>query len=139
MLKKSLYSPENLKSYMDAIRKTEEPEVFDSKFFIKLGFPGKVDNSFIEVLMELGFLSEDAKPTVTYSRYLDETISKKVLAEAIKNAYSDLFMLEEKANELNFGSIKNRMKMISEGKINDVVITRNTDTFRSLCELADFN
>jgi hypothetical protein len=139
MLKKSLYSPENLKSYLDAIRKTEEPEVFDNKFFQKLGFQGKIDNSFIEVLMELGFLSEDSKPTITYYRFLDETQSKKILAEAIRNVYSDLFILDEKANELNFGTIKNKMKMISEGRINNEVIARNTATFTALCELADFS
>jgi hypothetical protein len=139
MMKKSLYSPENLKGYLDAIRKTEEPEVFDNKFLQKLGFSSKVDNSLIEVLIELGFLSEDSKPTMTYYRYLDETQSKKVLAETIRNTYSDLFILDDKANELNFGAIKNKMKMISEGKINNNTITRNTATFTALCELADFD
>ena len=139
MLKKSLYSPENLKSYMEAIRKTEEPEIFDLDFFKKLGFTGKIDNSLIEVLIELGFLSDDARPTILYLRYLDDVMHKKVLAEAIRNAYSDLFILESKANELNFGAIKNRMKKISQGKINDSIITRNTATFAALCELADFD
>ena len=139
MLKKSLYAPENLKAYMDAIRRTEEPEVFDNAFFQKLGFQGKIDNSFVEVLKELGFLSDDARPTMLYFRYLDEVLSKKVLAEAIRNAYSDLFILDEKANELNFGSIKNRMKMICEGRLNNNTITSNTATFAALCELADFS
>jgi len=139
MMIKTLYSPENIKSYMDAIIKTEEPAVFDNKFLQKMGFGGKIDNSIIEVLKELGFLSEDGVPTMTYYRYLDEAISKKVLAEAIRNAYSDLFILDDKANELRFGTVKNKMKMIMEGKINNNTITAMTETFSALCEIADFD
>jgi hypothetical protein len=93
----------------------------------------------IGILKELGFLNADGVPQARYFEFLDRSRSKQVLAEAIKEAYSDLFAVNKKANELTSEEVTNKLRTLYAGKKSDGVIGRIASTFTALCEYADFS
>ena len=62
-----------------------------------------------------------------------------VVAAGIRDAYSDLFAVNIKANELSATDVKNKLRTLYSGKKTDGVIDRIAKTFASLCEYADFS
>lgn len=75
--------------YFDAILNASPPDRFTYKFLEGLGFSSSNDRLLIGVLKELGFLTEDAVPKERYFEYLDRSRSASVLAQGIREAYSD--------------------------------------------------
>ncbi len=62
-----------------------------------------------------------------------------MLADAIREAFSDLFAVNKKANELSAEDVKNKLRTLYTGKKTDNVIDRIASTFSALCEYADFS
>lgn len=58
------------------------------------------------VLKALKFIDANGIPQDRYYKFIDQTQSKLVLSEAIKEAYSDLFALNKKANEMGVNDAK---------------------------------
>lgn len=87
----------------------------------------------------LGFVEDTGVPTQTYFDFLDQSQSQGILAQKIKEAYSDLFALNAKAYEMPESEIKNKLKTLTQGKKSENVITNMTRTFKVLCEQADFS
>ena len=130
--------PGAMPEYFQTIRKAEPPERFSHSFLQNLGFKSTNDRSLISILKELGFLDENGAPTGRYYKYLDETQSKKVLAQGIKEAYSDLFQVNKEAYKLSNDEVKNKLRTLYSGEKSNQVIGRISSTFTSLCEIADF-
>jgi hypothetical protein len=89
-------------------------------------------------LKSLGFLTQDAKPTERYFRFLDQTQSAAVLAEGIREAYADLFHVNTKAQNLTQSEVINKLKTLSQGQLSEAVLEKVAMTFAALCRLADF-
>jgi hypothetical protein len=96
-----LTSTKNLPAILEAIKSAQAPERFTIKFLESLDFKSTADRLMIGVLKSLGFITADAKPTDRYFRFLDQTQSAAVLAEAIREAYSDLFQVNKNAQTLS--------------------------------------
>jgi hypothetical protein len=94
----------------------QPPERFSLKFLENLGFASTNDRLFISILKDLGFLNADGVPQQRYYEFLDRSQSKRVLAEGIREAYSDLFGVYTKANELTAEEIKNKLRTLYAGK-----------------------
>lgn len=134
-----LTSMKNLGKMLDAIRDGEAPDKFSTRFLESLGFPSAADRLFINVLQKLGFLSGDRKPTERYFRYLDQTQSKAVLAEAVREAYADLFRINKAAHKMSKSEITNKMKTLSQGQLSAAVLDKMSTTFLELSKHADFD
>lgn len=104
-----------------------------------LGFQNSNDRLFINLLKALGFLSDTGEPTRRYHEYLDLTQSETVLAKAIREAYADLFRVNNHAENMSNQDVKNKMKTLSEGQYTDRVLTQMAGTFKILCKNADFS
>ncbi|MGB2804274.1 MAG: DUF5343 domain-containing protein, partial [Candidatus Zixiibacteriota bacterium] len=96
------------------------------------------DRLYIGFLSGLGFLDESGAPTQRYYDYLDQTQSGFVLAEAIKEVYGDLFAINKQAHKLEVEEVKNKFKTLTQGKKSDKVLRLMANTFRALCDLADW-
>lgn len=131
--------PGSIAAYFDAILDAQPPERFSIKFLENLGFTSTNDRLFVSILKELGFLNSDGVPEQRYFEFLDRSRAKSVLADAIKEAYSDLFAVYTKANELTPEDVKNKLRTLYAGKKTDQVIDRISRTFAALCEYADFS
>jgi hypothetical protein len=62
-----------------------------------------------------------------------------VVAEGIRDAFSDLFAINKKAQELTAGEAANKLRTLFAGKKTDLVIGHIAKTFKSLCAYADFS
>lgn len=136
--KSYLTSTKNLASFLDAIKTAQAPSVFNLRFLESLGFSSSNDRLLIGVLAALGFLNSDRKPTDRYFRFLDQTQSEIVLAEAIRDAYSDLFQVNTNAQTLSKAEVMNKFKTLSQGQYSESVLDKMGLTFSELVKLADF-
>ena len=130
--------PGAIPAYFDAILDAQPPDRFSIKFLENLGFTSTNDRLFISILKELGFLNADGVPQQRYYNFMDRTQAKQVLAEGIREAFSGLFAVSTKANELTPEDVKNKLRTLYAGKKTDNVTDRIAKTFAALCEYADF-
>lgn len=126
-------------AYFDAILDAQPPDRFSIKFLENLGFTSTNDRLFISILKDLSFLSADGAPQQRYYEFMDRSQSRKILATAIQEAFSDLFAVNKKANELPPEDVKNKLRTLYAGKKTDNIIDRIVKTFAALCEYADFS
>jgi hypothetical protein len=126
-------------AYFDAILDAQPPERFSVKFLENLGFTSTNDRLFIGILKDLGFLNRDGAPQRRYFDFLDRTQSKTILAEGIRDAFSELFAVNTKANEFTVDQAKNKLRTLFGGKKTPLVIGKIANTFRALCDYADFS
>lgn len=123
---------------MDSIKGAQAPEKFTVRFLESLDFKSTTDRLVIGVLKGLGFLSSDGRPQDRYYRYLDQTQSEIVLAEAIRDAYGDLFQVNTTAQNLSKQEVLGKFRTLSQGNYSDSVLDKMAMTFLELCKLADF-
>ncbi len=131
--------PSGIPAYFDAILQAQAPKRFSIKFLESLDFKTATDRLFIGVLKDLGFLDADGVPTKRYYEFLDRSQSKKILAAALKDAYSDLFSVNTNADKLSPEEARNKLRTLYAGSKKDGVIARIARTFTALCEYAEFS
>jgi hypothetical protein len=112
----------NLEAFMNAIRAAKAPERVNNKFLTQLDFTSSNDRLFIGVLKGLGFIDESGVPTKRYYSFLDQAESGKILAEAVREAYDDLFAVNKKAQDLSVEAAKNKLKTLTHGQKSDNVV-----------------
>jgi hypothetical protein len=134
-----LTSTKNVPEILAAIRGAQAPKTFSSGFLQSLEFKSSSDRLIIGVLKSLGFLDAGGAPTQRYFDYLDQSQSERVLADRIREAYSDLFQINTLANQLSQTEIKNKLRTLSQGKLSNSVLDKLASTFKVLCKLADFD
>src|SRR5688572_6495784 len=128
----------SLPAIFDAMLDAQPPERFSLKFLENLGFTSTNDRLFIGVLKDLGFLNRDGAPQPRYFEFLDKSQSKKVVADGIRDAFSDLFAINTKANTFSVDDAKNKLRTLFAGKKTELVISNIAKTFKALCDYADF-
>lgn len=134
-----LTSTKKLEGILNAIQTAQAPEKFSQKFLQSLEFKSSSDRLIINVLKSLGFLDDSGKPTHRYYEYLDQTQSKKVLADGIREAYIDLFRVNKNAHTLGRTEVINKLKTLSQGQYTDGVLGHMASTFTNLVKHADFS
>jgi len=133
-----LVTTKNLESFFNSLITARAPEVFTQKFLENLEFKSTNDRLYIILLKSLGFLDANGTPTERYFKFLDQSQSKRVLAEAIQEAYSDLFAVNVKANELSLAEVKNKLRTLTQGKNSENVLSLMANTFRALADYAEW-
>jgi hypothetical protein len=134
-----LTSFKNLPSIFSAIQNAQAPKNFTTRFLESLGYKTAADRLTIGVLKALGFLSPEGAPTTRYFEFLDQTQSKRVLADGIRESYADLYQVNRKAHELSGPEIRNKLKTLTQGQASDSVLEKMAGTFKALSQLADFS
>jgi hypothetical protein len=95
LLTSYLLKTSSIGEFFNALRSARAPERFTHKFLKDLEFKSSNDRLFLGVLKGLGFIDDAGVPQQRYFDFLDQTNSGRVLAEAIEEAYSDLFDLRK--------------------------------------------
>lgn len=132
-----LLTNKRLPDLLDKIQSAAVPQRFTFEFLKKLGFGSSNDRAFVSLLKKLGFLDPSAAPTARYSAYRHKAESRRILAEAIRDLYSDIFSLDENAHKSkreHVGGIISRITGQDERQVRLM-----TSTFMDLCKLADFD
>ena len=125
--------------YFDTLLTAKAPEKFTVKFFADLSFTSSNDRQFINVLKAIGFLDDSGVPTKRYYNFLDQSCSKKMVAEGIREAYVDLFNLNVAANTLSQAEVEGKFKTLTNGSKAAPTITQMAKTFMALCSYADWS
>jgi Family of unknown function (DUF5343) len=133
-----LITTRNVESFLNSLITAKAPDVFTQKVLENLEFKSTNDRLYIGLLKGLGFLDPNGAPTERYFRFLDQSQSKKVLAEAIQEAYSDLFSVNVKANELTVAEVKNKFRTLTQGKNSEKVLGLMANTFKALVDYAEW-
>jgi hypothetical protein len=134
-----LVTTKNLESFLNALRSAKAPERFSNKFLTQLDFNSSNDRLLIGVLKSLGFLDDAGTPTQRYYQFLDQTQSGRVMADAIRDAYEDLFAVNTKAQEMSVEEVKNKLKTLTLGQKSENVIGLMANTFKALADQADWD
>src|SRR5690349_11426723 len=92
------------------IRDGQAPSAFTQQLLKDWGFKSTNDRAFIALLKALGFLSPDGKPTQRYHDYRDHSRSKAVMAQALREAYGDLFLIKERPTASDRNAIEGKFK-----------------------------
>ena len=130
--------PGTIPAYFEAILNAEAPERFSYRFLQTMEFKSTNDRLLVGILKDLGFIDADGVPQPIYFEFLDKSRSRKVLAEAIREAYSDLFSINKESHKLTANDVKNKLRTLYAGTKKDPVIGKIAKTFTALCEYADF-
>lgn len=131
--------PGAIPAYFNAIQNAEAPPRFSQKFLEGLGFTSTNDRLLIGVLKDLRFIDADGVPQKRYYEFLDTSRSAQVLADAIREAYSDLFSVNRQAQKLSTTEVRNKLRTLYAGRKKDSVISLIARTFGALCQQADFD
>jgi len=131
--------PGSIPVYFEAILNAEAPERFTTRFLTSLEFKSTNDRLFIGVLKDLGFIDADGVPKQRYYEFLDRSQSPRVLAEAIRESYSDLFSINKEAHKLSSEEVRNKLRTLYAGSKKTALINRIASTFNALCDYADFS
>lgn len=129
----------SFKAYFDAIQSAQAPARFTVKFLEGLEFASTNDRTFIGILKELGFLDTNNVPTKRYYEFLDQDVAPGVLADGIKEMFSDLFAIRKDAYKMTQVEVYNKLRTLYAGKgKKDNLIKLIASNFVALCKLADF-
>jgi hypothetical protein len=119
------------------IRDGQAPERFTQQLLKDWGFASTNDRAFIPLLKALGFLTADGKPTQRYNDYRDHSRSKDVMAQALREAYADIFLIKEHPTNADKSAIEGKFKSFHNAS--DNVASLMAKTFLGLLPLADLS
>lgn len=137
LTKRYMTSVKNLSKIMEKIVEGTAPKKFTIAHLKSIGFTSSNDVGVIGLLKDLGFLSQDGTPTQRYHDYRDKSRSKAVLAEALRDAYEDLFHINEKPTSADRVAIEGKFKSVHNAT--DRIASEQAKTFDALLKLADLD
>jgi len=119
------------------IAEGQAPEKFTAQHLKDLGFASSNFRAVIPLLKALGFLSDDGSPTSRYHEYRNTAQSKRIMGEALRDAYGDLFTIKSSPTAADRELIEGKFKSVHNATPNTAKLMAST--FYSLLELADLS
>jgi hypothetical protein len=124
-----------LQEFFKKIQDGQAPSKFSQQHLKDIGFTSTNHRAFIPLLKALGFLSPDGSPTARYHEYRDPSQARKVMGDALKDAYSDLFVIKANPTEKDKDLIEGKFKSVHNAKNRPAELMART--FFSLLKHAD--
>jgi hypothetical protein len=121
--------------FFSKLKEGQAPEKFTRQHLKDIGFRSSTHHALIPLLKSLNFLSADGTPTQRYHDFRDKSQSSKVLGQAIKEAYADLFVIKENPTEKDKELIQG--KFISVHNVKERPAELMAKTFFALLSIAD--
>jgi hypothetical protein len=135
LTRRYLVSTRNLDEILKKIVDGVAPPKFNLDHLKSIGFGSSSDRAIIPLLKDLGFLSADGTPVQRYHDYRDRSRSKAVMAEALRDAYEDVFHIREIPTSADRSAIEGLFK--SKHNSTDKVAQMQAMTFFALLKAAD--
>ncbi|MBI4287848.1 MAG: DUF5343 domain-containing protein [Chloroflexi bacterium] len=129
--------PGKMRAFFEKIQETGVPERATTRWLPTVGFTAANDRSILNVLKFIGFLSQSGEPTGRWRDHRDKGRAKRLLADAIRESYGELFQTYPDAYQRTDADLRNffNTKTSAGGQ----VVTQTVTTFKSLIALADFS
>lgn len=119
------------------IRDGQAPSQVTQQLLKDWGFSSSSDRAIIPLLKSLDFLTPTGQPTQRYHDYRDHSRSKAVMADALRAAYHDIFLIKANPTKSDQSSVTGKFK--SFHNTSDDVAQRMSKTFFALLDLADMS
>lgn len=113
----------------------QAPEKFTVQYLKDLGFSSSNYRAIIPLLKALGFLNPEGTPTSRYLEYRNTARSRRVMGEALREAYGDLFTIKASPTEEDFDLIEGKFRSAHNASTTTAKLMAST--FYALLELAD--
>lgn len=123
--------------FFSKLQEGQAPASFTQQHLKDIGFATANHRAFIPLLKAIGFLTANGAPTDRYHAYRDKSQSRKVLGAAVKEAYSDLFVIKAHPTEKDKALIEGKFK--SAHNASDTTADRMARTFLALLKLSDID
>lgn len=127
----------NLQEYIRGIPSRGVPEKVTHQHLESLGYKSKNDRPIANVLRFIGVLDSNTAPTPLYAKLRNKQKAPTELAVMIKKAYSTLYATYPDANKKDAETLKTWFA--SHTTVGEASVKNMTQTFTSLCSLADFD
>lgn len=127
--------PGRSRLFLAKIREVGVPQKVTVQWLKTVGFKSSNDASLIGVLKFIGFTDSSGVPTSKWTQYRGAN-HKRVLGEAIREGYADLFAVYPDANQRTQADLDHVFSTSSSG--GKQVIGKTVGTFRALTEQAEF-
>ena len=128
--------PGKIKKLLSKIHEVGVPAKASIRWLKSMGFNSSNDGTLLTVLKFIKFIDGSSIPTTKWNDYRG-TKYAQVLANAIMEAYTDLFVAYPNAHSRTDNELEHVFSTsTSAGK---QVIKKTLQTFRKLCEQADFS
>lgn len=137
-MSKASYTPQpaRIGKFFSTIQDVGTPPKVNLPYLKTIGFKSSNDQYLIGILKSLNFIKQDCVPTETWNKYKDKDKAKEVMASSIRSGYDDLFDTYVDAEKKDKGTIENFF--VSKWGVSITLGHLMGETFRRLCELADF-
>jgi hypothetical protein len=126
-----------LEEFFGKIRDAQAPEKFTHQILKDLGFKSNTHRAFIPIMKALGFLTADGAPTSRYTEYRDHSQSKRIMGDALKEAYSDIFLIKSHPTESDKNLIEGKFKSYHNTSENTASLMAKN--FFALLKMAEIN
>ena len=126
-----------LSDVFNRIAEGQAPDKFTTQHLKDLGFSSSNFRAVIPLLKQLGFLSPDGTPTPRYREYRNTARSRRVMGEALREAYGDLFTIKTNPTAGDRKLIEGKFKSVHNAS--PITAKLMASTFYSLLELADLS
>jgi len=127
----------NIPAILDRIREAGTPPKFTHEFLKNsLGFRGSGDRGIIKVLKHLGFITGDSTPTQRYNDFRSRTTGGLVLAQGLREGWSDVFLADQRAQDKSAGQLADLFKSVTGA--GDASAKKMAQTFKALTAKADW-
>lgn len=113
------------------------PSKFSQQHLKDWGYTSSNFRAIIPLLKALGFLSPEGSPTTRYHDYRNGAQSKKIMGEAIREAYGDLFTIRAMPTPADRELIEGKFKSAHNASPNTAKLMGST--FYALLDLAELN
>jgi hypothetical protein len=121
--------------FLSKLQEGQAPSKFTQQHLKDIGYASTNHRAFIPLLKAIGFLSPDGSPTSRYHAYRDKSQARNVLGEALKEVYTDLFVIKAQPTDKDKALIEGKFK--SAHNASDRSAELMAKTFFSLLKLAD--
>lgn len=119
------------------LQEGQAPSSFSQQHLKDIGFQSSNHRALIPLLKAIGFLSANGAPTDRYHAYRDKSQARQVMGAAVKDAYSDLFVIKAHPTDKDEALIAGKFKSVHN--VSDVTAERMARTFFALLKLADID
>ncbi len=126
----------SVKGFLQKIQETGEPSKVTQAHLESIGFASKNDRPLISLFKYIGFLDTSGVPTDRYRKYRSKKNGPRVLAVAIKSAYSGLFATYPDAYRRDVEALADYFR--TQTGLGERTVGVVVSTFKELCENADF-
>ncbi len=129
-------SPKNLEKFFTHIQQAGIPSNVTRDYLGKSGFRSSNDRNVVPILKFIKFLDSSGVPTKQWRDYRNKSRAKGILANAVREAYGDLFSTFSDAQNKDNEALQNYFR--GSTAVGDRVLRAMVSTFQTLCSLGDF-